>query len=160
MKIFFRIVLSVYALFIMAISVIFIIMAFSHDFIWEIYNYILNDLLADATGSVVIVIVALFLFITGFIYIVSGFKKKKELQYVSKLTDYGEIKISLDSIESIALTITSKMNGVRDARAIIRKIEDTVAVVIKIIVFPEINIPSLSQQIQEAVKAAKTQVSK
>jgi uncharacterized alkaline shock family protein YloU len=152
LKIFYRIVLTVYALCIMVLSALFIIMAFSHNFIWEVYNYILNNLLADTTGAVLTVIVALFFFITGFIFIVSGFRKKKELQYVSKLTDFGEIKISLDSIESIALTVTSKMNGVRDTRAVIKKIEDTVAVVIRLIVLPEINIPSLSQQIQEAVK--------
>jgi uncharacterized alkaline shock family protein YloU len=154
MKVFMRIVLSLFALCVMAIATVFIVITARHDFLELIYNYVSNELLPDVTGSVIIVALSVFAFITSFIFIVSNFKKKRELLYVSRKSDYGEIKISLDTIENITLATTKKADGVKETRAIIKKLEDSVAIVVKLLVFPDVNIPSLSGQIQETVKAS------
>jgi uncharacterized alkaline shock family protein YloU len=154
MKVFLHIVLSLFALCVMAIATVFIVITVRHDFLEIIYNYISNVLLPDVTGSVIVVVVSVFAFITGFIFIVTDFKKKRELLYVSRKSEYGEVKISLDTIENITLATAKKAEGVKETRALIKKIEDSVDIVIKLLVLAEVNIPDLSKEIQETVKTS------
>ena len=99
-------------------------------------------------------LVAFIFFALSLTFLLSGFRSDKDKKAVSKHTNIGEIKISLDTIENIALGASRKLNGVKEAKANLFKREDGVAIVVRTVVLPDINIPLLSEDIQVKVKKA------
>ena len=87
-------------------------------------------------------------------FLLSGVRSNKDKKAVSKHTNIGEIRISLNSIENIALTTSRRINGVRDTKAFVKRQEDTVSITIRTMVLPDIVIPAVSEEIQDRVKRA------
>ncbi|GAE87655.1 hypothetical protein JCM21531_1043 [Acetivibrio straminisolvens JCM 21531] len=74
------------------------------------------------------------------------------IKSISKYNNVGEVRISLNTIESIALAASRKLGGVKDNKAYVTKQGDNVVISIKTIVMPDINIPALLEDIQMKVK--------
>jgi uncharacterized alkaline shock family protein YloU len=152
MNIFFRIFLAVYAFCMAVVSFITMLITFNTSIYNEISDYITKDVLTSPNARFTMFLIAFIFFILSITFLLSGFKSKKDKKSVNKHTNVGEIKISLNSIESIALTASRKLNGVREAKAYVSKHEDSVSIVIKSVVMPDINIPALCEDIQIKVK--------
>jgi uncharacterized alkaline shock family protein YloU len=115
--------------------------------------FVKTNILNSSVNVFLMFFIALIFFTisTGFLF--SGLRKSaKDKKVISKYTNVGEITISLDAIENITLAVTKKFTGVRDAKADVRKFNDTVAITIKAVVMPELNIPLLSEDMQVKVK--------
>lgn len=152
MNIFSRILLFVYAICLTIISFIAMIVAASPKFFNTISDYVKYNILTNRLGDFIMFIVALIFWGTSLIFLFSGFRNNKDKKAMSKFTNIGEIKISLDTLESIALAASRKLNGVKDTKAHVTKYEDGVIIVIRAVVLPDINIPALSEDIQLKVK--------
>jgi len=152
MNIFFRVLLAVYAFCLAIVSAIAMVITIKPVVFEFIYNYLADSVLGSRSASVIMFIIAFIFFILSFTFLLSGFKGSKDRKAVSRHTNIGEIKISLHSIENIALNASKKLNGVRDTRAHVEKIDDNVSIVIRVVVMPDINIPMLSEDIQVKVK--------
>lgn len=154
MNIFFRIVLAIYAFCLAVISAVTMLITIRTDIFEVIYEY-LDESVFSYSGPgprIATFIIALLFFILSLMFLLSGVKSNKDKKAVSKHTNIGEVRISLNSIENIALNASRKVNGVRDTRAFVKKIEEDVAVSIKLVVMPDINIPAVSEDVQERVK--------
>jgi len=152
MNIFLRILLAVYAVcltFISAISMIIAIKPVTFDLICE---YVSDNIMTSNAALIVLFIISLIFFILSMTFLLSGIKGSKDKNAVSKHTNIGEIRISLNSIENIALNASKRMNGVRDTRASVEKRNENVSVTIRLVVMPDINIPAISEEIQARVK--------
>lgn len=152
MNLFFRILLAIYAFFLTIISLMSMVVTFKPELFDRLTYYVYNELLLNRTASIILFIVELIFFILSITFLLSGFKSDKDKKAISKHTNIGEIKISLDTIENIALAASRKINGVKDTKAYVIKHEDSVSVAIKAVVLAEINIPALSEDIQIKVK--------
>jgi len=152
MNIFFRVLLAVYAFCLAIISALAMLVIAKPIILETIYGYLTDNVLNSRGASIVMFIVAFIFFILSLTFLLSGFKSNKDKKAVSKHTSIGEIKISLNSIESIALNTSKKLSGIKDTRASVNKIDNNVSITISAVVLPDINIPALSEDIQTRVK--------
>lgn len=152
MNIFSRILLAVYAICLMVISALTMIMVFKIEILEVIYKTLLRLIESNRSGSIVLFIIAFIFFGLSLTFLLSGFRSNKDKKAVSKHTNIGEIKITLNTIENIALNASKRLSGVRDTKAYVHRVEDSVAIIVNAVVMPDVNIPELSQDIQLRVK--------
>lgn len=154
MNIFFRILLAIYAFCLTILSLISMIFVFKPEMFRWMSSYLIENVLYSRNESIAMFIISFIFFSLSLTFLMSGFKSAKDKKGVSKHTNIGEIKISLDTLESIALGASKKLNGVRETKASLIKLEDGVSVIIRAVVLSDINIPLLSEDIQVKVKKA------
>jgi uncharacterized alkaline shock family protein YloU len=154
MNIFFRILLAVYAFSMAIISTLTMIIAFRPDTFERISLSLTNNVLLDAGSRIVLFLIALIFFVLSITFLFSGIKSNRDKKAVSKYTNIGEIKISLNSLENIALNTVRRLSGIKESKAYVSRSGDNVSIAIKVIVMPDINIPALSEEIQSRVKKA------
>ncbi|MCX7747501.1 MAG: alkaline shock response membrane anchor protein AmaP [Clostridia bacterium] len=152
MNIFIRVLLAIYAFCLTVVSVIAMYITLKPAAFKGISSYISEDILKSSSASIIMFIVELIFLAMSLTFLLSGFKRDKEKRAVSKVTNIGEVLISLDTIENIALTASRRLNGVRESKADVVKFDDSVSIFIKTVVMPDVNIPILLEDIQVKVK--------
>ena len=156
MNILFRVLLAIYAFCLAMISATVIYITLRTEAFAGVSHYLAEDVFADgATGSrIAVFVIALIFFSLSVMFLLSGFKRSKDKKAVSKHTNIGEIRISLNSIENIALNASKKVGGVRECKTIVKKMEEGVSVEARIVVMPDLSIPVISEEVQSRVKKA------
>jgi len=154
MNMFFRVLLAVYAFILTIVSLAAMVVTVKVELFERAASYLANNVLTNRGSSIAVFIVEFILFILSMAFLLSGFRTSKDKKCVSKHTNIGEIRISLNSIESIALAAAKRLNGVRETKAYVKKLGDAVSIAIKVIVLSDVNIPALSEDIQARVKKA------
>lgn len=151
-NIFFRVLLAIYAFCLTIASLFAILITLKPDIFNWLSNYISDVVLQSSGTKFAMLLISFIFFILSLTFLFSGFKYDKDKKAVSKHTNIGEVKISLNSIENIALSASRRLNGVKDTKAYIYKRDSGVSVMIKAVVLADINIPALSEDIQVKVK--------
>ncbi|MFD2611880.1 alkaline shock response membrane anchor protein AmaP [Paenibacillus gansuensis] len=72
---------------------------------------------------------------------------------ISQRTEFGDIQISVDTVENLSLKAASRIRGVKDLKSRIRVTDAGLEIVIRSFVDGETSIPNLSEEIQRAVKS-------
>ncbi|MEK8127528.1 alkaline shock response membrane anchor protein AmaP [Paenibacillus filicis] len=86
-----------------------------------------------------------------FLY-VSVRRGKSSVPSIDQRTEFGDIRISLDTVENLALKAASRSRGVRDLRARVKVNQSGLEIVIRAIVDGESPIPGLTEEMQANVK--------
>lgn len=152
MSIIFRILLALYSFCLTIVSFAVIVITFRPAVFSSISDYATKEILQSRNARFWTFIVAFLFLILSLVSLLSGFKNARNKKAVSKRTDVGEIRISLNAIENIALSASKRLIGVKDTKAYVTKFEDGVSVIIKAVILSDVNIPSLSEDIQNKVK--------
>lgn len=154
MNIIFRILLAIYAFCLALISALAMYITLRPAAYSGVSEYLEQNVFAEgATGfRIAAFVIALIFLALSLMFLLSGVKSSKDKKAVSKHTNIGEIKISLNSIENIALNASKKANGVKESKTLVKKSEDGVEVAVRIVVMPELSIPLISEDIQVRVK--------
>ncbi|MGM0880567.1 MAG: alkaline shock response membrane anchor protein AmaP [Bacillota bacterium] len=118
---------------------------------------VMNDLLADLyrldSIQITIAVTGVILFVLSLrFFIVSLMRGSASAPSIDQRTDFGDIRISLETIENLALKAASRQRGVKDLRARIRATDAGLDIVIRAVVDGESSIPVLTEEIQRAVK--------
>lgn len=154
MDIFFRIILAFYAFCLAMVSLAMMFITIKPTYISSISDYVLNLF----PNRNVLVVIEFIFFVISIVFLFSGFKRDKEKKAVRRFTNFGEIRISLTSIESIALTATRKLSGVKETKASVRKSGDGVYINIRSIALQDVNLPTLMEDIQVRVKKSVEEI--
>jgi uncharacterized alkaline shock family protein YloU len=94
---------------------------------------------------------ALFLLSLRFLFWREG--RGRTATSVDQRTDYGDVRISIETIESLALKATHRFRGIKDVKSKV-KVEDAgLAISLKMNVEGDQSIPELSEEIQRSVKS-------
>jgi uncharacterized alkaline shock family protein YloU len=152
MNILFRIVLAVYAFCLALISAIVGFVSIKPDVFRDISTYIKYDMLGSTLARMITFLIALVFFALSITFLLSGVRSNKDKKAISKNTNFGEIRISLNSIENIALNTVKKFQSIREIKSKVYKIDETIAIVVNAVIMPDVNIPSMSQDVQARVK--------
>jgi uncharacterized alkaline shock family protein YloU len=72
---------------------------------------------------------------------------------IDQRTDFGDIRISLDTVENLALKAAYRTRGVKDLKARVRVSQAGLEIVVRTIVDGETSIPEMTEDMQRAVKA-------
>ncbi|WP_017815281.1 MULTISPECIES: alkaline shock response membrane anchor protein AmaP [Paenibacillus] len=101
--------------------------------------------------TVIAVAVILFLLSIRFFY-VSIRTERGHLNAVHQRTEFGDIQISLETIENMALKAAERTRGVRDVKTRVRVVESGLEIMIRAIVDGEHSIPGLSEEMQKSIQ--------
>lgn len=71
---------------------------------------------------------------------------------IDQRTDFGDIRISLETVENLALKSAGRVRGVRDMKAKVAVSDAGLDIVIRVVVDGESSIPELSEEMQRSVK--------
>ncbi|CAM2809429.1 alkaline shock response membrane anchor protein AmaP [Paenibacillus sediminis] len=101
-------------------------------------------------GTFISVAVILFLLSVRFFYI-SIRRDRASLPSIDQRTEYGDIQISVDTIENLCLKAASRIRGVKDLKARIHILESGLDIKIRAAVDGETPIPGTTQDMQKQV---------
>lgn len=156
MNIFFRVLLAVYAFCLALFSAFAMYVAVFPDAYVDISGHIIQAISTDNATAlrIVVFIVALIFFALSIMFLLSGVRSSKDKRAVSKHTNIGEIRISLNSIENIAINASKRTNGVKESKTLVRKSDDGVEIEARVVVMPDMSIPVITEEVQSRVKKA------
>ena len=105
-------------------------------------------------GNLNIIILGFLVAVIGLLIIIfaSAAGKKKESAGVVSFNEIGEFRISFRTIESIILTATQRIKGIREVTSHINSSEQGLVIYLRITTIPDIPIPALIQELQETVR--------
>ena len=123
--------------------------AFSYDQSSEFLRKIYND-----TGTAVSFIIAclVILLISSRLFYLAIRPSQSNAPSIDQRNDLGDIKISMETVENLALKAAGRSRGVKDLRARVNVNTSGIEIVIRMIVDGDISIPLLTEEIQKAVK--------
>lgn len=149
-----KLLLFLYSLAIGAVAAV----AFSAGVYWfpeEWLNNLIHNLYSGDMRwlqvTVVTVAAVVFLISLRFFY-VSLRRSNASAPSIDQRTEFGDIRISLDTVENLALKAASRQRGVKELKARIRIGEAGVEISLRAIADGESSIPTLTSDIQRAVK--------
>lgn len=161
MNILFRVLLAFYAFCLAVVSAFGMFVAIRPEAFVVISGAITQAISTDSATAlrVAVFVIALIFFALSIMFLLSGVRSNKDKKGVSKHTNIGEIRISLNSIENIAINASKRSNGVKETKTLVRKAEDGVEIELRIIVMPDLSIPVISEEVQGRVKKAVEEAS-
>ncbi|QGQ97104.1 alkaline shock response membrane anchor protein AmaP [Paenibacillus psychroresistens] len=71
---------------------------------------------------------------------------------IDQRTDFGDIRISVDTVENLALKAAQRSRGVKDLKARVSISPSGLEIIIRTLVDGESSIPNLTEEIQQTVK--------
>lgn len=102
--------------------------------------------------TAIAIAVAVFFISIRFFY-VSLKRNGSSTQSIDQRNEFGDVRISMETVENLALKSASKHRGLKDLRARIRISEAGLDIVIRTVVDGDTSIPALTEDIQRSVKS-------
>ena len=84
--------------------------------------------------------------------IFSGLRPKQPPESTIKNSEMGKVSISLTAVESLVLKLVRDIEKIKDVKVNIRKSENGVSILLKMVVTHDVKIPDLSSELQKNVK--------
>lgn len=79
-------------------------------------------------------------------------RRNQSVQHsIDQRTEFGDIQISVDTIENLCLKAASRFRGMQDLKARVRVLESGLDITIRAVVDGESSIPALTSEVQKAV---------
>ncbi|MFD0711054.1 alkaline shock response membrane anchor protein AmaP [Paenibacillus sp. GCM10027626] len=101
--------------------------------------------------TLIAVSAALFLISLRFFY-VSVRRSNVAVPSIDQRTEFGDIRISMETVENLALKVAGRQREVKDLRARIRLTDAGIDIALRAVVDGETSIPALTEEIQKSVK--------
>lgn len=117
----------------------------------------LNDAVDEFTGgsasvqAAVIVVAALLLLFSLRFFVVSVKRDGSSAPSINQRTDHGEIRISVETVENIALKAASRTKGIKDLRARVSAGDSGLKITVRAFIDGESSIPALSEEMQKTI---------
>lgn len=147
MKISYRLVIIFSSLVMLVLSIFFFSLLLGEDAF-----RVLGVLTVGEEGKIFKLIAFLFFFILFVLLWMAGLHTKKELKTIIHETELGEIRVSSQAIESLALRAVKKIRGVKEAEIRVLTENDGLSFQIAIITSPDLNIPQLIYEIRDELR--------
>jgi len=152
MKVVDRLLLFLYTL-IIGVSVVFFLIALFGWVPFETSSDFLNRLYYDGSVAYPAIAVSLFaLLVSCRFFYVSVRRGRGQVPSIDQRTDYGDIRISLETVENLALKSAGRVLGVKDLKARVSVTDAGLHLMIRAAVDGESSIPELSEEMQRLVK--------
>lgn len=149
MKIFDRIILTIYTFILALVSIILVIFPFETK-LFSVEN--LEPYLQSIKGNYWFSIIGLAFLLVSIRFLISGVRRDRRDIYITRHTKLGELKISAYTIEGLAQSVTSKIVGINNIKTRVNLTKEGIAMKIKGQVNPDLNIPETTLELQEKIK--------
>lgn len=151
-KVWDRLLLFIYSLAIVVASAFVVAVAlgaFSMEWLTEVVDQTTGDYRPLQIG--VIVVAAVLILISLRFLVLSVGRLNAAAPTINQRTEHGDIQISIETVENLALKAASRSKGVKDLRARVRVAEAGLHITIRAFVDGEGSIPTLSEDMQRTV---------
>lgn len=149
MGLFDRVVLAVSTVSLAIIAALTMLMSFG----WTFPLDLLGTSLQTPQGRLVIGLLSGFYLISSLRLVYYAFRRKYSGQTVIHETSLGEIRVSLDAVENLVRRVARQTQGVRDVKSHVSLSTAGIRVWAKIVVSPDVSIPSVSNEVQSSIKS-------
>lgn len=137
-----RILLFLFSLAVLCLAVLMGAQVLGFDWMSRLFDSYPSRILAGC--------VVLFLLSLRFLLIRTG--ASKEPQAILHKTEYGDVRISLQTLESLADRAARLVRGVSDLKTKVRPSEVGVRIAVRIAVDPDLDIPQITSSVQQKIK--------
>jgi uncharacterized alkaline shock family protein YloU len=149
MSFFERGLLFIYSLFTLFLSALFIFFIFG----WTTPIVTLGQLMHDPNQSkILLILFGLLVFLSIWFLLASFRSKPKDISALVQDTDLGQVRISILALENIVNRVVAQIKGVREVKPKLFKTEEGIGVYVEVLVVPDLNIPSMTKDIQFTVQ--------
>lgn len=107
--------------------------------------------IAGMEGSLEYIVIFATVVVIGLVYFSFNLKGKAEPNSILIPSELGEVRISLDSIDSLVHQAVKSVKGIKDLKTRIVLREGGLFIYVKAILYGDRNIPELSQQMQGVI---------
>lgn len=145
-----RIVLSIYTFSLAVISGLMIVVAIAPHSL-EPHQWI-EQALEEPRGQLLVGLTGLAFFAVSVRLISFAFTRRGGGQPVIYESEIGEVRVSLDAVESLVKKTARSIKGVRDMKAVITHGKDGLHASLRGTVSPDVSIPEVTEEIQSAVR--------
>lgn len=98
------------------------------------------------TVSIIVLLISI-----RFIYI-SVRRGRSQLPSIDQRTDFGDIRISIETVENLSLKAAGRTRGVKDLKARVKVNQSGLEIMIRTVVDGENSIPEITEEMQSTVK--------
>lgn len=144
-KILDRILLLIYSLVVGVLSILSILLMTGS------YTLTLNKEQGHTLLISSIVVAAVLILLSIRFFYISVRRERNHQSSIDQRTDYGDIQISVDTIENLSYKAASRVRGVREVKTRIRIAESGLEIMIRAVVDGESSIPALTEEVQKQV---------
>ncbi|OGX60761.1 MAG: hypothetical protein A2189_08185 [Paenibacillus sp. RIFOXYA1_FULL_44_5] len=144
-----RLLLFLYTLIVGVISIYALLAAWNVVNLGKFVNRLNQDQLAAV--SVIVIGIILLLISIRFFYI-SVRRSSSHAPSIDQRTAFGDVRISLDTIENMTLKAASRIRGVSEIKAKVNVSSAGLEIAIRLLVDGESPIPNLTEELQSMVK--------
>ena len=149
MRVIDQIILTLYIFTLEAISVIAVFAALH---VWQPQQWI-DAALTTTSGRLIIGLSGLVFFVVSFRLIYAAFRRRGAGEAVVHETALGNVRISLDAVENLVKRVARGVKGVREMDAEVARSGELLVASLRGTISPEVSIPDVSEEIQNAVKS-------
>ncbi|SJZ85652.1 alkaline shock response membrane anchor protein AmaP [Selenihalanaerobacter shriftii] len=146
MKIVDRIIILVFTIILIFVSLGMMLSAF--ELIPQSY---ITNFVMQYYGRVEVGIIGLIFFIISIRILHPLFSKNKKPNAIVQETSLGQVQLSLVAIDALVKKVVIQTRGVKELKSDLEVSEDGLRVVLEVIVTPDINIPELTEELQEQI---------
>lgn len=142
-----RVFLTFYSLCLAVLSLVVVAMASG----WEGPLSGLQAGLADPQGRWVLGVLGVVFFAFSVRFLTLGVRSQRGPRSVVHETALGDVSVSLGAVENLVRRVARQCAGVRDVRGWVRYGPAGLAVDLRLVVSPDVNIPKTSEEVQKTV---------
>lgn len=143
-----RIILTIYMIFMVMISLCIIALPFNLIPL-DMIELIIREISSKWYYS----LVGLLLFIISLRLLLSGITQDNRTKRgIIKPAEFGDIKISVETFESLALRIVKQIPGIKDVKVKVELGSSDVTVYTRLLVMPDVTIPQVVGEVQSKIK--------
>lgn len=113
----------------------------------------IRSIMTDDTTAYTVAAVAVIIFLISLrLFVISVRRAKGKLPSIEQRTDLGDVSISVDTVENLALKAAGRIRGSRDIKARVKMTDNGLELMMRTYVDGDFPIPALSQEMQASVK--------
>jgi uncharacterized alkaline shock family protein YloU len=117
----------------------------SSGFLYDVYTDV-DTAIIFISSSIVLLLISVRLF---YIAVRSG---KGNVPSIDQRTEFGDIRISMETVENLALKAAQRTRGVRDLKSRVKVSNAGLEIEVRTIVDGETSIPLITEEIQQSIK--------
>lgn len=147
-----KLLLFLYSAVIGAVSVFVIVAASGGLYEDGLHDWLDNMIGGSKTVQLSVIATAIVVLLVSLrFFILSIRRENSTAPSINQRTDHGDIRISVETVENLALKAASRTRGVKDLKARVRVGEPGLAILIRAFIDGEGSIPALSEEMQRNV---------
>jgi uncharacterized alkaline shock family protein YloU len=147
-----KLLLFLYSLLITVVSIVLVCVGF--EWVSEsLATDVLKMVYASSAIKLTVIIVAAVVFLISLRFLFISLSRSRQHSHsIDQRTEFGDVRISLETMENLALKSTSKQKSIKDTRVRVNATDVGMDIELRVVVDGEVSIPQLTEEVQKSVK--------